>query len=200
MSDTHLVLHGLAIKKNGTPEAIADLMGLDAGDVRAVLASLVETQRVVEVQGKYLLAPLARLALDADYARRYGALRADPVFAAGYEGFERINGTLKQVITDWQTIAVGGERVLNPHADEDYDGKIIDRLGALHERAEGILAGLAGVLPRLEVYRDKLTGALEKAEDGDIAWVSDARIESYHTLWFELHEDLLRLMGRERED
>ena len=36
------------------------------------------------------------------------------------------------------------------------------------------------------------------AEKGEIAWVSDARIESYHTVRFELHEDLLRLMRRER--
>jgi hypothetical protein len=42
--------------------------------------------------------------------------------------------------------------------------------------------------------------ALEKAEDGATEWVSDAKIESYHTLWFELHEDLLRLMRREREE
>ena len=34
----------------------------------------------------------------------------------------------------------------------------------------------------------------EKAEKGAVAWVSDAKIESYHTVWFELHEDLLRLM------
>ena len=47
---------------------------------------------------------------------------------------------------------------------------------------------------------DKLGAALEKAEDGAIEWVSDAKIESYHTLWFELHEDLLRLMRREREE
>ena len=46
----------------------------------------------------------------------------------------------------------------------------------------------------------KLGTALEKAEDGAIEWVSDAKIESYHTLWFELHEDLLRLMRREREE
>ena len=43
----------------------------------------------------------------------------------------------------------------------------------------------------MQIYRDKLTKALEKAEDGAIDWVSDARIESYHTQWFELHEDLI---------
>ena len=31
-------------------------------------------------------------------------------------------------------------------------------------------------------------------------WVSDARLPSYHTLWFELHEDLLRILGRRRAE
>ncbi len=42
--------------------------------------------------------------------------------------------------------------------------------------------------------------ALERAEGGAIEWVSDARILSYHTVWFELHEDLLRILGRQRSE
>jgi hypothetical protein len=200
MNPTHLVMHGLAVKKHGTPETIAGIVGIDAEAVREVLASLVQAKRVVEAQGKYLLTPPARMALDGDYSRLYGDLRANADFKAAYESFERLNGALKQLITDWQTIVVGGERVPNGHGDKDYDAAIIDRLGALHERVESVLARLAGALPRFAIYRDKLLAALEKAEDGEIAWVSDAKIESYHTLWFELHEDLLRLMGREREE
>jgi hypothetical protein len=30
--------------------------------------------------------------------------------------------------------------------------------------------------------------------------VSSPKIESYHTLWFELHEDLLRLLGKRRSE
>ena len=70
----------------------------------------------------------------------------------------------------------------------------------LHERAELVLKRLAGVVPRFQIYDEKLRAALGRSEDGAIQWVSDAKIESYHTLWFELHEDLLRLMGREREE
>lgn len=193
-------MHGLAVKKHGTPEAIAGILGLDPSEVKAVIAQLMEAKRVIEVQGKYLLTPLARMALDSDYSRLYADLRTNPQFKAGYEGFERINGALKQLITEWQTVAVGGERVPNDHGDKDYDRNIIDRLGQLHERAEIVLDELAGAVPRMKVYRDRLLAALEKAEDGAIAWVSDAKIESYHTLWFELHEDLLRLMGRQREE
>jgi hypothetical protein len=200
VNDAHLVMHGLAVKRHGTPEAIADILGLDVDEVKAAIARLVEAKRAVEVQGRYALTPPARMALDSDYSRLYADLRANPQFKAGYDGFERINGALKQLITDWQTVTVGGERIPNDHGDKDYDGKIIDRLGDLHERAEAVLDQLAGALPRMRIYREKLLAALEKAEDGSVAWVSDAKIESYHTLWFELHEDLLRLMGREREE
>ena len=200
MNEAHLVMHGLAIKKHATPEAVAGILGMEVETVRTTLAELVEGKRVVEAQGKYVLAPAARMALDSDYARFYEEARADSSFQAGYSEFERLNPELKQLITEWQTIDVRGQRVANDHSDKARDERIIDRVGELHERAEGALEKLARVLPRFSVYRDKLAAALEKAEDGDIAWVSDARIESYHTLWFELHEDLLRLMRREREE
>jgi hypothetical protein len=77
---------------------------------------------------------------------------------------------------------------------------VIDRLGGLHEQAEGILERLSAKLPRLQYYADKLLAALEASEDGDHEWVSDIRRDSYHTVWFELHEELLRIMGREREE
>ena len=200
VSETHLVMHGLAIKKHATPEAVAGIVGLDVGDVRAALGKLVEAKRVVEAHGKYLLAPAARMALDAEYSRLYEDVRANPDFVAGYEAFERLNVSLKQLITEWQTVDVRGQGVPNDHTSKGYDDKIIDRLGDLHERAEDALDRLARALPRLSIYRDKLGKALEKSEDGAIEWVSDAKIESYHTLWFELHEDLLRLMRREREE
>jgi len=200
VNDMHLVMHGLAIKKHATPEDVASGVGLDLDAVRETLGKLVAARRVVEAQGRYLLAPAARMLLDADYGRYYDSVRASPAFQAGYAGFERLNGALKQLITDWQTISVRGQRVPNDHSDKDYDAKIVDRLGDLHERAEETLEKLACALPRLAIYRDKLEAALDKAEKGAIAWVSDARIESYHTVWYELHEDLLRLMQRERSE
>ena len=200
MNQTHLVMHGLAVKKHATPEVVAGIVGLETDEVRKVLVNLVEAKRVAEANGKYLLTPAARMALDSDYSRLYADVRVHPDFKAGYEGFERLNGALKQLITDWQTLPVGGGRVPNDHSNKDYDAEIIDRLGELHERAELVLKRLAGVVPRFQIYDEKLRAALGRSEDGAIQWVSDAKIESYHTLWFELHEDLLRLMGREREE
>jgi hypothetical protein len=200
MQEMHLVLHGLAIKKHGSAGSVASLTGLDAQRVDQLLRDGIGRGKVVEVQGRYMLAPLARVSLDAEYSRYYHALRADAAFVAAYEEFEVVNLQLKALITAWQSMEVAGQVVTNDHSDADYDRRIIDKLGDLHERADGVLARLERSLPRLGYYRRKLLEALERSEDGAHEWVSDVKIDSYHTVWFELHEDLLRILGRTRVD
>lgn len=196
----HLVLHAIAVKKHADAAAIADFLAMPAEDTGRLLAEAVRGGRAVEAQGKYALAPLARVALDGQYAREYAALRADAEFIAAYEAFERINLQLKALITDWQTMDLGGARIPNDHSDSDYDDRIVDRLGELHERAERILRRLERGVVRFAYYRIHLAEALDKAENGAREWVSDVRLPSYHTVWFELHEDLLRLLGRKRAE
>jgi pyruvate,orthophosphate dikinase len=36
--------------------------------------------------------------------------------------------------------------------------------------------------------------------DGSHEYIASPRIDSYHTVWFELHEDLILLAGRTREE
>jgi hypothetical protein len=201
MNEMHLVLHGLAIKKHGDTEAVASIAGLEDERVGTLLEEAARSGRVVQAQGKYMLSPLARMALESDYSRHYGELRGDAGFVGAYEAFEGVNVRLKSLLTEWQTLEVGGQCVPNDHSDAEHDHRIIDRLGALHEReADAVLQRLASAVPRLDRYRAKLLQALERAEDGATEWVSDARINSYHTVWFELHEDLLRLLGRQRRE
>ena len=200
MNTRDLVMHGAAIKRHAPASAIAELVMVPEEVASGLLAEAVATGRAIEAKGAYALTPLAGVALQARYGLHYGDLRRDAGFVRAYEGFERVNVTLKQLITEWQTITVGGSKVANDHSDKAHDAAVIDRLGALHEQAEPVLTGLAAGLPRLKVYGDKLLAALEAAEDGEHEWVSDIRRDSYHTVWFELHEDLLRIMGREREE
>jgi hypothetical protein len=107
---------------------------------------------------------------------------------------------LKQVITDWQTVDIGGSRVPNDHGDPAYDAAIIEALGKLNDLMEPVFVRLSRAVPRLRIYEKLLVKSLEAAEDGDVSWVSDVRKASYHTVWFELHEDLLRIMGRKRDE
>lgn len=200
MDEMHLALHGLAIKKHAGPAAIAGLVGLDLDKLTELLARATATGRSVEVQGGYMLTPAGRMILDGQYSRIYGAVRADVAFVAVYKRFERVNTELKQLITDWQMLEFGGKRVRNDHSNKDYDARVLDRLGALHERYAPILKELVARVPRLAVYGTKLQHALEQAENGAVQWVADVKIESYHTVWFEMHEDLLRILGRQRDE
>lgn len=200
MNDMHLVLHWVAIKKHATAAVVAEASGLAVELATGLLQTATAGGRLLEAQGGYALTPAGRMILDNQYSRYYDGLRASQTFLATCERFERINLELKQLITDWQTVEVGGQRVRNDHSDAQYDAGILDRLGALHERFEPLLAQLIAGLPRLAIYRHKLEHALAEAEAGRTQWVSDARLESYHTVWFELHEDLLRILGRKRDE
>ncbi|CAN0467215.1 unnamed protein product [Phaeothamnion confervicola] len=199
-TDLHRVMHGVAIRKHGDAKAVAALAGLAVTKVENVLVGAVAAGRVLEVDGKYMLTPCGQMMLAGEYSRFHDGLRANPDFAAACQRFEVINKDLKQLITDWQTMEVGGRRVANDHSDKDYDQRVIGRLGSLHERFEPIMKKLCAGEARLKIYSDKLAAALEKAEHGELAWVSDAKLDSYHTVWFELHEDLLRILGRVREE
>jgi hypothetical protein len=196
----HLLLHAIAVKKHADRDSLAAFLNASAVEIDLALKEAVRGGRVVQIDGRHVLSPLAQFALAGEYSREYAALRNDAAVLEAYEAFERINTHLKGVITEWQTLDVGGSRIVNDHSDRDYDDKIITKIGDLHERAQPILRRFEIALPRISYYRRNLGIALEKAEDGEIEWISDVKLPSYHTLWFELHEDILRLLGRKRSE
>ena len=40
--------------------------------------------------------------------------------------------------------------------------------------------------------------ALERVDKGERSWVDRPRADSFHTVWFELHEDLLATLALSR--
>ena len=107
---------------------------------------------------------------------------------------------MKDTVTAWQVREVDGAQTINDHTDPAYDAEVIGRLSGLHQDASAWLAGLALELPRLGGYCTRLERALALACGGDGRYVASPRVESYHGVWFELHEDLIRLSGRKRSD
>ncbi len=197
---THLCLHALAVKKQAGPHAVAALLGADPSVVAALLGDASRGGRCVAVGERYLLTPAGRMMVEANYSRFFAVARADHGFNAAHTRFEVLNDDLKQLVTDWQMVNVGGSQLPNDHSDVSYDENIIARLGTLHDKVLPVLASLATVLPRFVYYSAKLDAALLRLEDGEHAWLSEVNIDSYHTVWFELHEDLLRVLGRVRSE
>jgi hypothetical protein len=144
--------------------------------------------------------PAGRARLTARYGEIYKAVRQSDEFTGTYARFERVNANLKKLITGWQTISVAGQLTPNDHSDAGYDHKIIDRLYSLHEQVEPILDTFAAEIPRLARHNDRLNAALDKISAGENDYVSGVRVDSYHTVWFELHEDLLRILDSERDE
>src|SRR6195952_961325 len=122
-TDTELLaLHGLAVKKAGSPAAVAGILGADEAEVESALEAAVAAGRAAGAKGTFMVAPAGREWLAAASPEAFADFRADPAATAAYERFERINRELLALFTDWQMIpAAGGERVPNDHSDADYD-------------------------------------------------------------------------------
>jgi hypothetical protein len=154
----------------------------------------------VEAKGTFMATPAGRAWLLDRYPEEFAAFRAGDGATEAYERFERINRDLLRLFTEWQMMPVGSETVPNDHSDPEYDDRVVDRLGALHERAERPLRELSALEPRLGEYVRRLDAAYDRVLAGAHEFVSGVQVDSYHTVWFELHEDLLRMLGREREE
>jgi len=195
-----LAVHGLAVKSHGSPEQVAQLLGEDPHRVEQALETAVSAGRSLGARGTFMVTPVGRAWLDEQYPTVFADFRDDSTVLAAADRFERINADLLTLLTDWQSVPTGGQRVPNDHADRDYDRGILDRLGDLHERAAKVLDRLTDAQPRLAQYTQRLEAAYDRALAGDADFVSGVRVDSYHTVWHELHEDLLRMLGRTRQE
>ena len=81
-----------------------------------------------------------------------------------------------------------------------YDESVLADFGALHRDAETWLRPLVDGLPRLDYYLQRLVRAANLVGNGEHRFIASPTVDSYHTIWFELHEDLIILAGRTREE
>ena len=131
--------------------------------------------------------------LVAKEAAAWGTERANTALDA----FLELDSRMKEIVTAWQ---LKSPDVVNDHADAEYDQGVLDRLAALHDDAVTFTEANENPAGRLAVYRERLSRALGQARAGDGRFVASPRVDSYHGVWFELHEDLIQLAGRTRED
>jgi pyruvate,orthophosphate dikinase len=190
----------LALKGAATAAGVAEALGCAVDDVTPIVADLVSTDAAQELPGdrvRLLPVALERVAelFAADSARLASVI--EPLLGE----FHAVNDGLKQVMNAWQTREIGGETVPNDHADAAHDASVIDRLQVeVHPAILSIIEVVATSEPRFRRYSDRLAGALAAIGAGDAQMVAHPLRGSYHTVWFELHEELIRLTGRTRAD
>lgn len=198
---SQLALHGLTLKQLANAEQLADILDLDVASIAASLGAAVDGGHAVAARGAYMITPAGRTHLDALYPIAFADQRASDELVSTLADFEKgINKQMLTLMTSWQTVTVDGTEHPNDHSDTDHDAKVIDKLARLHERAETILAPFAGSDPLTKRFVSRLDSALQRVDHGDHDYVSNVRLDSYHTVWYQMHEHLLRMMGEERDE
>jgi len=120
--------------------------------------------------------------------------------SAALDAFLPLDIRIKQVVTAWQMSEVDGKPVLNDHSDAAYDAAVLADFASINQDAIAWLGPLHAGLPRLVDYSSRLQHAATLVAGGDHMFIASPRVDSYHSIWFELHEDLIHLAGRTRAD
>ncbi len=192
-----LVLHALRLKGFADTPAVASVAGMDLQEADQYLAKAAAAGHCARRDGR-----ITGWALTPDGRARHGELialeldstGARPTVEEAYRRFAAVNNRLLTVCTDWQL----KDGALNGHDDPDYDASVIRRLEEVDQVVQPLCASLGTALDRFRRYGPRLAGALQRVKDGDGDWFAKPLIDSYHTVWFELHEDLLATLGIER--
>jgi hypothetical protein len=196
-----LVMHGLRLKGFAEAPAVADTVSVPEVDTKTVLDQLVADELATYRDGRlsgFTLTPAGRAEHARLLSQELDAHRVRDAVKAAYARFLGLNTGLLEVCTAWQLRDIDGQSTLNDHADADYDAGVVELLADLHSRVHPICLELATSLARYGVYGPRLVAALERVRTGEVDWFTKPMIASYHTVWFELHEDLLATLGIER--
>lgn len=195
------VLHALRLRGTTGPGVVAERASLDLTTVEAVLADAGRVGWVREHHGRlpgWTLTAAGRREGERRLAEQLDASGAREQVEAVYERFLGLNGELLAICTDWQVVRRGGREELNDHGDPSHDRAVLARLAALHDSVRPLTEDLAAAVVRFASYPPRLDLARTRVLAGRHEWLTAPAIDSYHTVWFELHEDLLATLGRDR--
>ncbi|HEU4997784.1 MAG TPA: transcriptional regulator [Lapillicoccus sp.] len=132
----------------------------------------------------------------ADELQATGALKT---VHDAYREFLPVNARLLKACTDWQLRPTRDDPLAaNDHSDIRWDQQVLAELAAVGDELDGIGTALGTRLERFQGYDRRFHGALTRALNGEPAWVTRPRADSCHTVWMELHEDLLATLGVDR--
>ena len=134
-----------------------------------------------------------------DRSRDHEEAAARPEVESAHDAFLTLNSRFLTAVTNWQ-IRPGRADPLaaNDHTDWRWDERVVDDLRRLERQLRPVCQQLAGALERFSGYHERYSAGLDKVDQGQRTWVDQPRIDSCHTVWMELHEDLLATLGLER--
>jgi predicted ArsR family transcriptional regulator len=184
------VLQALRLKGRATADELATSLGVDTTEVAAELAAMADEKLVVErTTGRrpgWMLTGDGRDRYEASMA----AARTPEVvdrLTETYPAFLQANQPVKDLSARWQETTDDADRF-----------EIIEELAEVCEQVAPSLRSAGELVPRFGAYATRLSASLDKAAD-DHRFIVSPVVDSFHTVWFECHEDYLLMLGRSRE-
>ena len=184
------VLQALRLKGRAAASELAVSLGSTTDEVESELQSLASQHLVVErTTGRrpgWMLTGEGREKYDSslEEARTPEVLER---LSTTYHDFLALNASVKDLCARWQSTDDDGDRF-----------EVMDELHEVQDKVSPSLRSAGEVVPRFGTYADRLAAALDKAAE-DHRFVVSPSVDSYHTVWFECHEDYLLMLGRSRE-
>ena len=131
-----------------------------------------------------------RLAAELDLAGAGDAVRAL------HTRFVPLNRRFGEACTTWQIRPTRTDPMaFNDHTDWGWDERVLRSLTSLGRAFADVCTGLTASLRRFDGYAGRYTSALARVEAGQRRWVDSPELDSCHTVWIQLHEDLLATLG-----
>jgi hypothetical protein len=113
-----------------------------------------------------------------------------------HAAFLPLNRRFGKACTRWQLRPTPHDPMAaNDHTDWGHDEGVLRTLAALEKELGAVGGRLAAVLARFDGYAERYSSALRKVEAGGRRWVDAPEVDSCHTVWIQLHEDLLATLG-----
>ncbi|MFE6062457.1 transcriptional regulator [Streptomyces sp. NPDC056431] len=195
-----LALHAVRLKGVADDEEAAARYGLDPEVVREALldheARGWVTRRAFAGTRGWTLTDSGRAEGERQLAGELAGAGLGPFVRERYETFLAHNARCLRACTDWQLRPDGAGRLaVNAHGDAAWDGRVLDELTELGGVIDLLSEELGTRIGRLDGYGPRFTGALARVRRGELSWVDRVKADSCHTVWMELHEDLLATLG-----
>ncbi len=190
------MLHAVRLKGMTEAPVIAARFDLDRDQVSEILLDQqafgwVQKVGFAGVAG-WSLTDAGRAQNEAMLAAELDRVGARLTFAAAHEAFVPLNARLLDAVTRWQIRPEPGDSLaVNDHTDHRWDDRVLADLASVVRRVRPLCEPLSEALLRFEGYPERLDAAVRRVEAGERRWVDQIGLDSIHTVWFGLHEDLL---------
>lgn len=186
-SETRL-LQFLAMEGLAEEETIVEAVDESAATIESTLADL-KAEGAVENEGFWYLTDEGEHRLNQRLRERFSEPELDELETV-HEEFESFDTEFKTLANEWQRTEAKADR-------ED----LIEDLLAFHHRVVDYFADYDGAIRDVyQPYLDNLATATEKLTAGEQAYFTGTEVDSYHTVWFRFHDDLLRTLGKDRNE